>query len=121
MNGWKVILDCKYGESEVLHLRELARTFQALEDFIAVLDVFLVILNPGIEDVAERMAAHVFHGEDAHGLSVGIVFVQPQRAQVRNRVDIVFELAQPLLELELINVEMGENASCLSLFLADIG
>ncbi len=61
---------------------------------VAVLDVLVEVLDSGVEDVGEGVLTQVLHGEDAVGLSIGVLLLQPQRPQLHDSIDIPPQLRQ---------------------------
>lgn len=104
----------------------------ALYHFVPILDVFVEVFHPGVEDVGKRVLAQVLHRKDAVGLSVGVVLVQPQRPQLHDCVQIAPQPLQGMHEVGIVHAQVVEDCAhviivsldevddCLSVIFGDV-
>lgn len=104
--------------SELLHVGESLGIADPLGHLVAVLDMLVHVLHPGVEDVGQAVFAEVFHAEDAIGLGVGVVAVKPQRAQLVYGVQVALSLSKGVKEG--LRVDSKASQYCLGvLFVAE--
>lgn len=70
----------KITSSKILHVREVARVLHRLDHLESVLDVFVEVFDPRVEDVGKTMFSQVLDREDPVNLGKGIFFINPKRA-----------------------------------------
>lgn len=80
--------------SELLHVGEALGIADPFGHLVAVLDMLVHVLDAGVEDVGQAVLAQVLHAENAVGLCVRVVGLQPQRAQLVYGVEVTLGLGE---------------------------
>ena len=83
--------------------------FDALFDFVAVLDVLAESGHSGVEDVTQAVPPEVLLRQDPVHLPKGVVLVQPQSPQVSNTTHVILEVVQGTIEVLFVAAQVIEN------------